>query len=73
VAFSFLIQMEPEGLVELLQRKKLYEVLEAINDGSILFEECMMMTEQQWHTIAKGKGFDIYNYLHPSKSVLGGC
>jgi hypothetical protein len=67
--------MEPapnlEGLVGKLESKKLSEITQELFDGVTSFEELKARTEQQWYTIAKGKGIDIYNYLNPSKSIFG--
>jgi hypothetical protein len=68
------MESEPnlEGLVGKLESKKLYEITQELIDGNISFEECMMMTEQQWKDIANNrmKGIAIYNYLNPSKSIF---
>jgi hypothetical protein len=56
-----------------LESKKLYDVVKDINDGNISFEECMMMTREDWKDIANNpmKGIAIYNYLNPPKSIIG--
>ncbi len=59
-----------EGLLAVLKRKKLTNLINDLNEGITTFEEMMSLTEAQWKEFYGLNGLFIYNYLHPAAQLI---
>ena len=67
------MQSEPnkEGLLKLLERNGLQQLITQLNNYPEVIEDWKNRTEAQWEKYYQLAGIDIYNYLHPNpKGIL---
>jgi hypothetical protein len=72
--FSLLFQMQSEpnkeGLLKLLERNGLQQLITQLNNYPEVIEDWMNTSKEDWKEFYGFAGVQIYNYLHPNPKVI---